>query len=488
MSDKEKGKAIPEHLRSLFAETSEQGTERVEEFLNQEGQKVKTGRFGRAWKLSRMAAKGSSRWLADKALNAVSRDEEKVAARDKQRAIDTAIDMLKTMSEMRGAAMKIGQMLSYMDDILPEEARKLLSVLQRDAPPMSWEQLEEQFEEEFSESPDEIFMEFDRTPIAAASIGQVHRAKLHDGTPVAVKIQYPGIEEAMSADLKNAKFYGIFQQLMFVRTDTKAIMAEIEERMMDECNYEQEADYQDAFRKRFAGHPWIVVPEVHRMYSTRRILTTTFYEGKGFYEWLSAGPSQEDRQRTIEVFYRFYLGSFYLDGLFNCDPHPGNYLFLDDGRIVFLDYGCTRPFPDERRRMWMAYCRHVYLGHQEKVHELAPKMGFFKEGVQYDRDAFFELMEYFYRPYIDDEPFDFALQKPQNTFRKQFVENPNLFKLNMPTEAVFLNRISFGLVSLLAEIGGELNCRQHFESYLRGRDPDWPEDPILDGKPQIPLD
>lgn len=388
-----------------------------------------------------------------------------------------ASEMLRTFSEMRGVTMKLGQMLSYLDDALPPEARKILAVLQRDVPPMSWDVVASQLERDLGRSAEDAFASIDQEPMAAASIGQVHRALLHDGTPVAVKIQYPGIEQAMAADLKNAQFLSLFQRMLFFRTDTKAIMAELEERFMDECDYEKEAAYQEAYRARFAGHPTIVVPKVHRELSGRRVLTTTLQSGLSFYEWLAADPSADERKRVTATFYRFYIGSFYMDGLFNCDPHPGNYLFAEDGRIIFLDYGCSRSYPPDRRAKWIELCRTVFADDRDRLSQLAVEMGFVSDGAAYDEEAFRELMRYLYAPYLEDRPFNFAEHRPEDTFRRMFVDNPNLFKLNMPADAVFLNRIGFGLVSLLAEVGSSLNCRRYANSYFEGVDPDWPGDP-----------
>src|SRR5262249_14163911 len=159
------------------------------------------------------------------------------------------------------------------------EARKLLAVLQRDVSPMPYEEVEKQIVAELGKRPEEIFASFDKTAIAAASIGQVHRATLPNGTEVAVKVQYPGIDRAMAGDLTNARVMAIFKSMFFFRTDIKAIMDELEQRFLDECDYTKEADYQEEYGRRFANHPWIIVPEVHREFSARRVLTTTFYHG-----------------------------------------------------------------------------------------------------------------------------------------------------------------------------------------------------------------
>lgn len=472
---------LPKHLRSLFDEDSLPGQD-VQDTLEGEGGKMRTGRLGRALKISKLAVGNSSRWLLDKARDSFA-DEDEKQQRASKRGRELAVQMLKTFAEMRGAAMKLGQMLSYLDDMLPPEAQKVLTLLQRDAPPMPWQEVQQQFHDTLGKSPDELYATFDTTPIAAASIGQVHRATLHDGTPVAVKVQYPAIEAAMASDLKNARFLGLFQQMMFLRTDTKAIMEEIQQRLLDECDYTKEAQYQETFYKRFANHPWIVVPQVHHELCSKRILTTTFYDGFGFYEWLAQNPDAETRARITRLFYRFYIGSFYIDGLFNCDPHPGNYLFMPDGRMVFLDYGCTRRFPEERRQLWISLCKAVLQDDQDAIHKLAIPIGFFKPEIDYHREAFEELIGYLYSPYLEDKPFDFRDHPPRDTFRNMFLDNPNLFKLNMPADSVFLNRIGFGLVSLLSEIGSTLNCHQQVQAYFNDHDPDWPDDPMMSPSP-----
>lgn len=464
-------KKLPRHLASaLGGELSERAASSIDRVLKKRVEKLSTGRVSRALRMSRFAAKSASRALVDKAKTALDKDSAQVSE-------GIATEMLETFAEMRGVTMKLGQMLSYLDDALPPEARRILTVLQRDVSPMTWDGVKEVLEKEYGKPPEEVFAKIDQEPIAAASIGQVHRATLQDGTEVAVKVQYPGIETAMAADLKNARMMSLFQRVFFFRTDTTAILKELEQRFLDECNYEKEAKYQRLYRERFEGHPWIVVPEVHEALSTRRVLVTTFYDGRTFYEWLESDPPADVRDRVSKLFYRFYLGAFYIDGLFNCDPHPGNYLFLDDGRVVFLDYGCSRPFPEDRLDQWIDLCRSVFVDDRKRIFELAVEMGFVAPNTDYDREGFRELMRYLYQPYLKEGPFDFRDHPPRDTFKRMFTDNPNLFKLDMPPDAVFLNRIGFGLVSLMTEIGTPLDCRFYASSYFEGVDPDWPEDP-----------
>ncbi|MEM6369565.1 MAG: AarF/ABC1/UbiB kinase family protein [Myxococcota bacterium] len=462
---------LPEHLRPVVGEgTSERARRAIDRVTGGTLERLSTGRLGRAAKLGKLAWSGGRAVLTEKAKAAVggggSSSGQALAA-----------EMLKTFSEMRGISMKLGQMLSYLDDGLPPEAQRVLAVLQRDVQPMPWPKMQPVLETGLGRPQDEVFAEVEPEPIAAASIGQVHRGRLRDGTEVAIKLQYPGMEQAMKADLKNAKVLNIIQRGLSFSTDTEAITAELEQRFLDECDYAKEANYQLAYKRRFEGHPSIVIPDVFEDLSSERVLITRFERGKGYYEWL-ADASPESREHAGRTFYRFYLGAFYMDGLFNCDPHPGNYLFREDGRIVFLDYGCCRRFEPERLEQWVAFCQVVCQDDGDGIDRMGRALGFLKESGTYDKQAFHELIRYLYTPYLADAPFRFKDYRPQETFRRMFTDNKNLFKLDMPPDTVFLNRINFGLVSLLAEMDAVINVRSTVDAYFEGVDPDWPDDPF----------
>ncbi len=233
MSDDEK-KTLPAHLLSaLGSGLSERAQKSVNRVLDKRVEKLSTGRVSRALKLSRFAAKSASRAVVDRAKSAIDSSAKGAVS------VGLAAEMLETFAEMRGVTMKLGQMLSYLDDALPPEARRVLTVLQRDVSPMTWDVVEAALVASLGRPLDEVFMEIGHEPIAAASIGQVHRATLKDGTDVAVKVQYPGIEAAMAADLKNARMMSLFQRVFFFRTDTNAIMSELEQRFLHALKFKK---------------------------------------------------------------------------------------------------------------------------------------------------------------------------------------------------------------------------------------------------------
>ncbi len=469
---------LPSHLDALVAEDPDgRLREELERAAGRPVEAIATGRLGRAMRLGSLAVSGGARLAVGKARQLLGGEGP---ALSREGGLALASQMLATFSELRGVAMKVGQMLSYVDDGLPPEVQRLLAVLQRDAPVLPPDTVRQVLREELGRDPSQVFAEWDDRPLAAASIGQVHRARLGDGTRVAVKVQVPGIDRAMRADIQNGRVGALLHRVLLVRADVEGVLEELEERLLDECDYRKELGYQQAFHRRFEGHPTIVVPRVFPEASARRVLTTELHEGRTYQQWLSADPSREERDRAVRALYRFYLGSFYLDGLFNCDPHPGNYLFRDDGRIVFLDYGCCRPFADERRRAWIAMALAVREDTPEGIERAAREIGFIPPSVkEFDRASFRELMRHLYEPYLVDAEYDFALHRPAKTFRSMFTHNPNLLRMDMPRDAVFLNRITFGLVSLMAEIGVPHNTYRVANAYFDRSDPDWPQDPWL---------
>jgi predicted unusual protein kinase regulating ubiquinone biosynthesis (AarF/ABC1/UbiB family) len=270
--------------------------------------------------------------------------------RDIDKVIRSAQQVADLMGEMKGAFMKVGQLLSFADtSMLPPEIRDVLATLQADAPPMAYELVAEVVEAELGKPPDEAFDWFSRAPMAAASIGQVHAARLGEDE-VVVKVQYPGVADAVAADLNNAGLMAgamsVVQPLVRAymgRVDVKALADEVRDRVLEELDYVGEAANQRTFGDTYRDHPFISVPAVVDSHSTGRVLTSAYHDGM---RWAAA--VQEDqplRDRWGEVVYRFGFGSMYRYGLANADPHPGNYLFHEDGTVTFLDFGCIKRFP-----------------------------------------------------------------------------------------------------------------------------------------------
>ena len=243
--------------------------------------------------------------------------------------VHTAEQVFELLGGMKGAIMKLGQMLSVVADGLPEVYQQALRGLQQSAPPMAPSLVAHVIRAELGQPPERAFFEFSPEPVAAASIGQVHRAKLFDGTPVAVKVQYPGVGVAIRADLDNAFLLYSAARAIAPGIDPEPVVSELRERMGEELDYRIEADNQEEFRAAYEGHPWVRIPVVHRETSTERVLVTEWVSGRPFYDLLD--QPQDLRDRVGEQLFRFWSGSISKMLLFNADPHPGNYFFEEPG-------------------------------------------------------------------------------------------------------------------------------------------------------------
>jgi len=297
---------------------------------------LERSRMRRAMRLSRLGA----RVALKQGRRLLSRDDSAVHAELARAVVDE-------LGRLKGLPMKIGQILSYMDGVVPEEYagvyREILGELRTTSEPMDAETCRAVLVEELGRPPEEAFDRFDPEPMASASIGQVHAATL-DGVEVCVKVQYPGIAEATEHDLENiGALMGVMRRLM-PTVDTRQMIEDFRTRLAEECDYEREASYQRRFAALYRDDPDLCVPEVVEARSTRRVLTTHRVGGRSL-EAFVADATAAQRDRAGRALFRFAFGTLVRHGLFHADPHPGNLLFEADdrGRLCVLDYGCVQP-------------------------------------------------------------------------------------------------------------------------------------------------
>ena len=262
-----------------------------------------------------------------------------------RRQAEAAEQILDVLGNMKGAAMKVGQVASFIDtgafpDEFQERIQAKLAELRESAPRVSFKQMRKVIESELDEPLEDLFEEFDEDAVAAASIGQVYRARLEDGRDVAVKVQYPGVAQAVRSDLQNLGLLMRVAKKIAPGMDAKAMTAEIRERLSDELDYEHEAQAQRAFARAWRDHPFVVIPDVVTSLSRERVLVTEWVDGLGFEDIKQLDA--DTRNRFGEVVFRFFFGSLYRNGHFSGDPHPGNFKLLPDGRVAFLDFGMTK--------------------------------------------------------------------------------------------------------------------------------------------------
>jgi predicted unusual protein kinase regulating ubiquinone biosynthesis (AarF/ABC1/UbiB family) len=294
--------------------------------------------------IGRVAGVEGARHLAMRAAN-LGRSEEQAVAALERRQLELAEQLVNLLGTMRGAAMKVGQSLSIVDfGLIPdshrEQFQRKLASLQDRAPNVPWKKMAAQIERGIGERLDHTFAEFAREPVAAASIGQVYRARLRDGQEVAVKVQYPGIAGAVRSDIKNLRLFAPAAQKVIPGIDVRSIVEEVEERVYEELDYELEAQNHRMFARHYRGHPFIRVPEVHTELCSETVIVTDWLEGQPLAA--AEGLDQQGRDRVAEILFRFYMGGPHELLAFSGDPHPGNSLLLADGTLGFLDFGLLK--------------------------------------------------------------------------------------------------------------------------------------------------
>lgn len=339
--------------------------------------RLNKSRVGRAARVGGLAAGAAARQAGTRVANTRRTEAEKEDALGRQ-ALEMADRMVKVLGGMKGAAMKLGQTLSVLDPgMVPgpyrEEFQAKLAQLQTMAPSVSFKDMKKVIEQDLGEPLSDAFASFGEEAIAAASIGQVFRAELHDGRDVAVKVQYPGIKEVIRADLKNLGL-GLKMASWFAPgLDTKEIATEVTERITEELDYELEASNHRALAREYRGHPFIFVPPVITELCRERVIVTEFVDGRKFDRVRS--DSDEERSRWGEILFRFYVNGPFRHLLLNGDPHPGNSLFMDDGRVAFIDFGFFKRQTREDVNDQLEVLKACYAQDAERLFELTVEQG-----------------------------------------------------------------------------------------------------------------
>ena len=353
------------------------------------------GRVGRSTKLGGVAASHAMRSLGTRAANVVRTEEAGQEAIGRQ-ALETAERLVTVLGTMKGAAMKLGQTFSVIDvGMVPEDHReefqRKLAKLQASAEPQPFRDIRRVVEQDFGERLSAQFADFSEFPIAAASIGQVHRATLHDGRDVAVKVQYPGIKEAVRADLQNLGLALKLLARISPGLDTKEIAEEVRERITEELDYELEAANQRAVARRYRGHPFVLVPDVVSELCRERVIVSDFVEGRRFEDITQL--SAPERSRLGEILGRFYVNGPMRHRLLNGDPHPGNSLFLADGRVAFVDFGFFKQLSYQEAAVQRDVLVAVHQHDNDRLFELMRDQGVLSGRNERELDLLMEVYD-----------------------------------------------------------------------------------------------
>ena len=426
-----------------------------------------------------MGARAGGGYVALRARSALA-DDDRRAELESEFQLRSAEQVAEMLGGMKGALMKLGQMASYLDQGLPEPVREALAQLQDAAPPMAPELVDEVMRSELGDRPDRVFADWDPLPLAAASIGQVHRALTRSGLEVAVKVQYPGVDRAVAADLENTDLLFTVMSMLFPGVDPKPIVGELRERLVEELDYRIEAGHQRLFVEHYAGHPYIHIPRVVDEQSTARVLTTELASGAPFSDVV--GWPDEERQLTAECLYRFAFGGIYRLRAFNGDPHPGNYLFRPGGQVTFLDFGLCKRFTDDEVEVFEDMIRAIVLDRDLRAfHRVVERVGILPPGFDVSDRDLADYFGHFYEFVMEDRVEEITPEWSSQSVRQFFdLSGPHadiMKAANLPPSMVIVQRINLGLFALFGELRARGNWRRIAEEI-------WP---FTDGEPSTPM-
>ncbi|WP_040783985.1 ABC1 kinase family protein [Nocardia pneumoniae] len=437
---------------------------------------VPTSRLARGTKLGAVAASSVLRTQRTR-LTMRGRSEAVRAKMAEESMIRTTEQVVMVLGTMKGVAMKLGQMMSVLDlDLVPEDHRerfqKRLAVLRNAAPTVSFAAMRAVIEEDFGTPLDAVFAEFDAEPVAAASIGQVYRARLHDGRQVAVKVQYPGIDIAVRADLKNlAMFRRVLQSAM--PWVTPAVLDELRLNMEAELDYRAEAATQLQIAELYTEHPFIIVPRSLPEFSTTRVLVTEYVEGKGFEE-IRQLPEAE-RNRIGEIIYRFYVGSLFTFNEFCGDPHPGNVLLAEDGRVGFLDFGLFNRMDPDHVRFELICLRAATEERAEDLRQLMIQRGVIDSPQEIGAEECLEYVLAASEWCLVDEELTITPELASGAFLlavdPRASEFTGMKQQNLPPEHLFSRRADFLTFGMLGQLGCTANWHRIAREWLYDEPP-----------------
>jgi predicted unusual protein kinase regulating ubiquinone biosynthesis (AarF/ABC1/UbiB family) len=440
--------------------------------------RIPKGRVRRSAKLGTAFGLQATRYAGTKAAN-LARGEERAEERLENRHLETAVKIAATLGEMKGAAMKLGQMASFIDvEFLPEEYRDLyqeqLAKLRTSAPPMPWEKVEKVLREEYRDCPlDDLFSDIEPEAFAAASIGQVHRATLVDGRVVAIKIQYPGVAEALEADLRNAGTIIRLAKAIAPGLDPRSIADELRERVMEELDYEYEAQNQRTFARAYRDHPFIYVPDVITRLSRRRVLVTEYVEGADF-EAVKQRPKPE-RDRFGEIVFRFAFGSIYHLQHFNADTHPGNYLLMPDDRVAFLDFGMTKKLDPEQIELEQAAVDAAARKDPEALRQALHDLGFVKRPSKVEAERLLEHVMVVGGWYLEDGEYEVSSRRVMKVIESTSDPRSEYYDLmrreSVPADELMGRRMETGVLAVLAQLRARRNWHRIMREWVYGDPP-----------------
>lgn len=423
----------------------------------------------RLLKLAGMTAQ-VARGYASSKIKSVFQSQERADAQRRELHQRSGERIARTLGELKGAVMKVGQMASIARDILPKEVAEALGSLQRDAPPMPYEVIARQIESEFGSAPERLFSHFDKTPFAAASIGQVHRARTDDGREVVVKVQYPGVDGAVDSDLGSLKLALRASGLVRVpKAALDSVFQEVRARLVEELDYCNEADNVRAFQALYGQDDRVVIPAVVGERSSQRVLTLTYEPGLHLSELDDADVDQATRNRLGETLFTVMAEGLFAHHLVHADPNPANFAFRADGRVVLYDFGCVKKLDPA---FMNAYLDAAAAGLAEDYDSLEAGLLALgarnPEGPPLGRAFYKEWRDIFAEPFAQDRPFDYS---QANMHREVMKRVPKFLAKHVSSfqphaELVFVDRVVVGHYGNMRRLRAVVNVHRILQRFL----------------------
>ncbi len=427
---------------------------------------IPTSKVARATRFVKTGVKVGGNYLkhyAQKVVNGEANQE------DLDRA--NAEDIYEALSELKGSALKVAQMLSMDKNMLPSAYTEKFTQAQYSAPPLSFPLVVKTFQTHFQKSPSEIFETFTKDALNAASIGQVHQATLN-GKKLAVKVQYPGVAGSISSDLKMVKPFAA-RLLQLDERDLEVYMGEVEKMLIQETDYNLELRRSQQISEACAHLQNLIFAKYYPEFSCERILTMDWLEGFHLDKFLAKQPSQETKNQIGQALWDFYDYQMHVIKMVHADPHPGNFLFGENGTVGILDFGCVKEIPADYYDIHFGVLDHTILADEERMFKLFYDIGFlFVEDSAHEKEVFTHLFktmcELTTRPFLQ-KAFDFGNKNyfaEMINFGESVSKMPELKTTKRPRgskEALYLNRTYFGLYAMLHQLEAQVETRTAFK-------------------------
>ena len=428
-----------------------------------------------------------ARNVASHKVKGLFRDDDAQAQSQEQLYADIGRQIAQTLGEMKGAVMKVGQVASQIKDMLPAEVSSALEVLQKESPPMPYPLIRQQLIKALGDTPEALFAEFEEVPFAAASIGQVHRARTHEGQECVVKIQYPGVRESCDSDLRHLKRALKLAGLLKVNPEAvDRLFEEIRRMLYEELDYQHEAENIKLFNEYYRDHPYVLMPELIESVSAETVLTLTYVPGDSLQQVKAPAYSQDTINligyRLFEAFGR----QIYEFRAVHSDPHPGNFAFRPDGKIVIYDFGAVKQLSAETIVQLRQLVADAIAGRVEEIDQHLLAIGVRQpEGKQPDPEFYQEWLNVVMGPFRDYQPFDFGRsdlhRKVMERIKRDAIKYLGSFQLS--PETMYVDRVISGHYWTMVELGVVASFRPLVDEIVLQQPADPAASPTADSSP-----